>query len=388
MGNSLRVGDRCEGKIEKLVFGGSGLCRIKGQVVFVDFAIPDDVVEIEITLTKTDFARGHVVRILKPSPKRVQPKCQYFGRCGGCDWQSLNYEDQLEEKQLMLETLFRTKLGFEGILPIIPSPKPWNYRNRIQLKQTGSAPHFTKKRSHELLAIERCEIAEEEINAKLSQDWTAQARHFPDKVVRVELRAGGSAIVLDAESSEVDETESSSGRFAQVNTEQNEALIRCLLQWSEAHKFTHFYDFYCGEGNLTFPMAVRHEKAFGIGIELSSASIAAANKEMMSRSAMRSRVQFLCGQVESLFRRLSIPSTSLIMLDPPRSGLRKDLAQMLSRTRAQSIFYISCDPVTLVRDLQTLQSEKCWELCKVQPIDMFPQTSHMEVLVELKRAGD
>lgn len=367
---SLKVGDRLEAVVEKVVFGGPGLCRTSHGVVFVDFAAPQDRIEIEISEVKKDYSRGKILRILQSSSERIEPRCSYFGRCGGCDWQHLSSEAQLKHKQTLIEELFQKNFGFTDVKPILASPDPFAYRNRIQLQVTAQGLCYSQKRSHELLSIESCPIAEDGINEQLKALQTQDL-----SLGRIQVTAKGFQNILD---------ESILNEFSQVNTRQNQKLIELTLEGIRDLNFDHFIDLYCGSGNFTFPLAEAHAQTRGVAIDLDSQLINRAIDQLQQRKWSPQRLRFACASVDAAMARLETRASTLILLDPPRRGCGPTVAKYLSRIEAAGISYISCNPMTLVRDLKDIFAQSRWKITSVQPLDMFPQTSHIEVLVQLR----
>lgn len=360
----LQPGDRLISKVEKVVFGGPGLCRTPQGVVFVDFTAPEDEVEFEIVEVKKNYARGRLLKILAPSPDRADPRCRYFGACGGCDWQHLPMESQLSAKQEILRNLFSKSFGFANVQPIWPSGREYNYRNRIQVKMTPEGPSFRRKRSHDLLPIDRCEIAEESINLQLEK-LSAQGSG------RLELRS--------------QDTPTDSFHFSQVNSGQNERMISWVLEKAQLSPFNSFFDLYCGSGNFSFPLSEGFPDVRGFGVELDGALVSRALEDCAKRRWGPQRLQFVCSSVDDALRRMEIEKESLILLDPPRAGCGEMVARLLGKIPARRLLYISCHPMTLARDLRFILESGLWSLREVQPVDMFPQTSHIEVLLRLER---
>lgn len=356
--------------VEKVVFGGPGLCRTSQGVVFVDFAAPRDRLEIEISEVKKDYSRGQILRIIEPSSERADPRCSYFGRCGGCDWQHLANEAQLKHKQTLIEELFQKNFGFTDVKPILASPDTFAYRNRIQLQVTAQGLCYSQKRSHELLAIESCPIAEDGINEQLK---ILRTQKLP--LGRIQITAKGFQNIL---------AESILNEFSQVNTQQNQKLIELVLTGIRDLSFDHFIDLYCGSGNFTFPLAEAHAQARGFAVDLDAQLINRAIDELQQRKWSPQRLRFACASVDAAMARLETRTSSLILLDPPRRGCGSTVAKYLSRIDAAGISYISCNPMTLVRDLKDISAQSRWKISSVQPVDMFPQTSHIEVLVQLR----
>lgn len=369
----LSVGSFLEVSIEKLVWGGSGLARTEFGVVFVDFAAPGDRLEVEVTELAKDYARARIHQILEASPRRTQAPCPVFGRCGGCDWQHLSISDQLTTKQDLLRELFSRKLSFSEIPELIPSPREWNYRNRIQLHIDSTGPYFHGKRSHNPVYVNHCPIAEIPLSEQISK-LKAQPPGSPPRRQQLALESHLEALDEEVWSNE----------FAQVNSAQNERLQSEVLRCASGTPFSRFFDLYAGSGNFSFPLAEASPQATGVAVELNAASVRAGQKETQRRKWARTRLQFFAASVDSILPRLPIEPDSLILVDPPRAGLGKKVCEIFAKTKASSLLYISCNPTTLARDLEIIVRDSQWKIHRVLAFDMFPQTAHLEVLVELR----
>ncbi|ODS51088.1 MAG: hypothetical protein ABS42_00225 [Bdellovibrio sp. SCN 50-8] len=361
-----------EVRIETLIFGGSGLARTDKGVVFVDFALVGELLRVEITEQKKDYRRGRILEILEASSLRLAAPCPVFGKCGGCDWQHLPYSEQLSTKQRLVDELCsRKKLEIGSFLPIKASPLEWNYRNRIQVHIDERGPYYHSKRSHKPVHISNCPIAEEAINNELT---------------KIKPVKGGEPKRVQVSSKGISETsdELFGHEFSQVNSLQNNNLIATVLEWARPLQIERFFDLYAGSGNFSFPLLEERPKLLGLGVELNSSSVSWAHDELQKRKIKTQSLQFLCGSVDTTLPRLSIPPESLIILDPPRDGISETVAQQLCKIQCQSIFYISCNPATLVRDLERITKQSKWKIHRMQLFDMFPQTAHIEVLTELR----
>lgn len=349
--------------VEKMSLGGNGIARHQGLVLFIPFSAPGDVLKVEIINQKKNFAEAKIIEILNPSEQRRVAPCPVYGKCGGCNWQHIDYKYQLQQKQKIVEEQLLKFLGtLPRVLPIISSPNEWNYRNRIQIKQKNGKIGFFAKGSHDLVEINNCLIAEDEINQKLNSGA------LPD-LERIELAS---------------ENDSLEG-FSQVNSLQNVNLIQNVLEWAGSEKYTEIYDLYCGGGNFTFPLMGRFPLSKIMAVELSPESVKKAQKIIEAKNISSKKVQFILSDVGFFLKRIVFSEDSLVLLDPPRAGCDPLVIQNLAHQNFKKLLYISCNPSTLGRDLQALQKQSNSKIIinKVQPFDMFPQTDHIEVLVEL-----
>lgn len=365
----FRDGEELIVTIEKLVWGGGGLARTERGVIFVDFTAPGEVVRVRIDEVARDYARASIIAIEQASPLRITPRCPVFSRCGGCDWQHLDVQDQLAAKVELLRESLSRHLDFKGDVESVPSPKSWNYRNRVQVHVDDQGPYYHAKRSHQPVHIRECPIAEEDVNRQL-RELTAES-------IGERLQITSGQPVQDAPDTPL------SFEFAQVNTEQNIQLVERVLKWSEDIRFDRFFDLYSGSGNFSFPLAEKYKALRGTAVELNPQAVRRAQDEVQRRNWGR-RLEFFAASVDALITRLPIDEHSLVIIDPPRAGLGKPVAEALSRTPAASLIYVSCDPPGLVRDLQRLTQNSNWRVHRIVAFDMFPQTAHLEVLTELR----
>ena len=360
-------GEKLEVQIESLSFGGAGIARVDGMVVFIPFVVPQDVVEIEITTIKKNFAEGRVLRVLSPSNYRVDPRCKVFGVCGGCDWQNVSYEQQLlQKKKIVQDALVRIgKLNLE-VQNLIPSPNQWNYRNRIQVHRSKDGFGFQKRGTHEVVTVQSCPIAKEEINFQLAKLSTRS-----EVANRVELRVTGSP----------------DGGFSQVNSEQNLQmleLVKSYIRNSSSGKVENIFDLYGGSGNFAFALHESFDDCQFIVVELGQASIETGIAEATKRK-MSKQIRFVHNSVDKYLAKtptLKARNSTAFILDPPRNGLEEAVILNTLRLLPQTLIYVSCNPTTLARDLARLSDRYLAKV--VQPIDMFPHTAHIETVVWLE----
>jgi 23S rRNA (uracil1939-C5)-methyltransferase len=435
-------------KIEKMAFGGSGFGHLDGKACFVPFTAPGDVVRIRVKVEKRSYLEGEPAEILEASPLRVTPPCPVFGSCGGCNWQHLSYPDQLVVKEeIFTDILWRSgRVARERIGPVLPAPEPFGYRSRIQLKISFSEGvlhmGFYRAGSHFVVGIPgRCQIADPRINAVLDglRRLVAHAPE-PEKIPQIDAAVGeegGVELVIHYSGNRRDETagylagnshlsgvdtiflqtggkytiekigevnsgtlsymvpdqyspaspgyrlEISSGGFSQVNYRQNLMLIETVCDWAELSGKERVLDIYCGNGNFSLPLAVKAANL--LGVEDYGPSIAYARRNCAANGL--TNVTFECiDALVAMDRLVSREETyDLVILDPPRTGA-KDVAAKLHALRPASIIYVSCDPATLARDIGILKKSG-YDVVKSRPVDMFPQTYHVESVTLLRKQG-
>ena len=374
----MKIGDQIEISIDKMSLHGGGVARHEGLVIFVDFSAPGDRLLVEITDLKKNHAFAKIKKILQASLERVEPPCPVFGRCGGCQWQHLKIESQRKWKdQLVREAL--TRAWGEPFLfhPLVESPTPFRYRNRIQLKKKGADVGYFARGSHQLIPIEDCPLAEEPLIKVLPELRQKKNKHEIENW-EISLTPEGQAQIRSLDEREV--------FFSQVNRFMNDLLVKEVLDWAQARPFSSFWDLYSGSGNFTFPLAEAFPKARGVAVELSDSAVQTAQQTLQKKGWSPKRLEFFKADVGFFVRRASPPEGSLVLLDPPRAGLDESVVQAMAHSQAQQILYISCNPMSLARDLQRFrkESKRPWKLHQARCFDMFPQTDHVETLVELR----
>ena len=347
-------------QIEDVAFGGKGVGREHGKAVFVPFTIESEAVAAKITREKKQFAEAEVVNLKIRSPHRVDPPCPYFGRCGGCAYQHIDYAHQLEIKsQQVRDTLQRIgKLDKVMLGSIIPSPLPYAYRNRVTVHAQEGVIGYFRRDSHRLIDVERCPIAMEEVNRELAD---LRGRDVPDG--HYTLRARSSPRV-----------------FSQTNDAVANALRDLVVDLTPANQEV-LVDAYCGAGFFSKALLDKFERI--VAIDWDRFAIAAAKENSTAKET------YIAGDVEgglrSALATCDTARTTLIV-DPPATGLTVPVREIIADVAPATFLYVSCNPATLARDLADLQ--KRFEIKLVTPLDMFPQTAEIEVVAHLQRFHD
>jgi tRNA/tmRNA/rRNA uracil-C5-methylase (TrmA/RlmC/RlmD family) len=379
---SLKTGEKISLTIDDIAFGGEGVGRVRSDdgdlVVFVPFVLMGETVEAEITEIKKNFARAKLLRVEKTSAERVEAPCNYFGKCGGCQYQHIAYHEQLRIKQKQIADLFERvgKIPREVVAPVIPCPSPYGYRNRIMIRSQWNKPEqklnigFIRGDCGLVEDIEKCAIAEPSLNEQIQQ---VRAHPPPKGGIKVVLRVQPENWELPPDS------------FFQNNFFLLPALVDTARNFLLAGGATHLADLYCGVGFFGIELS-NSVKTF-IGVEYDRRAIHAAEQNALSRKITNGR--FIPAKVEDvlpgLLEKISAEKTS-VLLDPPRKGCGREILNLLRETRPRQVIYVSCHPATMARDLNILCAESVFELLHVQPLDMFPQTQHVECVADL-RAG-
>jgi len=384
----LQIKDRVIIKIESIAFGGEGVGRIDNFVVFVPFAAPGDELEIEITQLKKKFLRGKILKIIKPSPTRVNPLCRYYENCGGCCYQHLKYEHQLEIKKKQVEEAFWKigKIASPHVLDALAAPKVYHYRGKAQYhaesESRGWKIGFLDISGGKLVDIERCEIMEETINEKmrllrenkqLRRNTDAQLTIWSDFFIDQTSKKESIIRVVKGKNFLVPRD-----GFFQANLYLTDKLVDEVCRLAATNEINTLVDAYCGSGLFSISLSSCAKNVIGIEISEKSVQYAQINAE----NAGVKNVKFIYGDIENVLRRKFLPlgdKIDLIVLDPPRIGCEKTVLKTMVALQPQKIIYISCNPATQARDVKYL-NECGYDLQSLLPVDMFPQTEHIEVV--------
>jgi len=343
-------------EIEDVAFGGKGVARDAGKAVFVPFTIDGERVSVRVVREKKQFAEAELIEVLDSSPERAKPECPYFGRCGGCSYQHISYSHQLELKARQVEQAMRriAKMPEPPMRPIVPSPLPYGYRNRITLHAQDGVVGFYRRDVHELMDIAQCPIAMPEVNTALTELRATRPRdgHYS-------LRAHSGPRVFAQTNDAVADT--ISDFIASILTGGGQLLI----------------DAFCGAGFFTKRLAPRFERV--IGIDWDRFAIDAARK------GARPNETYIAGDVTvelGQALRSSDSTSSALIVDPPATGLSAEMRRVILDSPPGTMIYVSCNPPTLARDLAELQSR--FSVISITPFDMFPQTAEIEAVVHLR----
>jgi tRNA/tmRNA/rRNA uracil-C5-methylase (TrmA/RlmC/RlmD family) len=355
-------------KIEDIAFGGKGVGREQGKATFVPYTIEGELVSAEIVREKKQFAEAELVEVKESSPHRVTPECPYFGRCGGCAYQHIGYEHQLAIKWRQVRDILQRigKLKDVPLRPIIPSPKQYGYRNRITVHAQDGVIGFFRRDSHRLIDVERCPISCDEVNGELMdlRERNPRDGHYT-------LRTSSSRRV-----------------FSQTNDEVADALRNLIIDLVPSNQDL-LIDAYCGAGFFAKALLDKFERV--VGIDWDKFAIAAAKEDATEKET------YIAGDVEEELARsdgflavengatrLGSRHSLTIIVDPPATGLSANFRRSILDISPTTLIYVSCNPATLARDLKELHGK--FTINSVTPLDMFPQTAEIEVVVHLQCA--
>lgn len=397
-----------------MAHGGDAVGRLDGQVVFVPLALAGEIVTVSLERSRSSYARGSLISVDGPSPERVAPPCPVFGECGGCQWQHIIYAEQLRLKQGIVRSALQRIGGVPepDILPMLGIDDPWRYRNHVQLRvdPRGRAGYYALQ-SHTVVATEHCLIA----HPLLESMWDAHYRcriRADELVLRAGVNTGERLAQIRGHNSVSMRDDLSlpysclytgpSGKrqilaghdyytervldvplrisadaFFQNNTAQTERLIGVAAAYLQLKEGESLLDAYCGGGLLGLALTGASNVLYGV--ESYGASVRDA------RANAGDRGSFFEGDVAKVVRSQEI-RVDAVILDPPRTGCTSETVEALASCGASRIVYVSCDPATLARDVARFAALG-YSMVQAQPIDMFPQTYHVETVVLMSRTG-
>jgi len=345
-------------KIEDVAFGGKGVARENGKAVFIPFTIDGESVSAKITREKKQFAEAELVDLRETSSHRVEPPCPYFGQCGGCAYQHIDYAHQLAIKSRQVHDVLQRigKLKDVPMRSIIPSPLQYAYRNRITVHAENGVIGYFRRDSHRLIDVERCPIAMDEVNRELTD---LRARDLGDGHYTLRARSGPRV-------------------FSQTNDGVANALRDLIVELMPPNQDL-LIDAFCGAGFFTKALVDKFNRV--VGIDWDRFAIAAALETAGAKET------YIAGDVDANLNSIlgqSDADQTAVIVDPPAVGLSAHARKTIVDLAPATLIYVSCNPATLARDLAELQQQ--FKIESVTPLDMFPQTAEIEVVVQLQRS--
>lgn len=383
-----------EVEIERILPGGAGLAHADGRTIFVGLAAPGDVVRVRVESVRGKTAFASIAEIIKPSPQRVEPPCPYFGRCGGCDFQQLDYAAQLAAKVGIIRDCLRRIARIEATfeIPINASPLAWHYRSRAQWQHDSIKKRFGyfERGTHNVCDVVECPVLVPQLQATLTHlRERMNADTLPEGVEDFQAVAGDDGATLVPPVDENLSSEASreingfryrfdAAGFFQINHELLATLIAYALKDATGGDMA--LDFYCGVGLFTLPLAKKFRRV--IGIEGNAAAVIDARRNLEDAQLANAEVE--CASVGEWLQRNAgdYAPVDHILLDPPRAGAEGGAIGGIIALRPRRITYVSCDPATLARDLKVLLAGG-YHLADLAAFDMFPQTHHVEAIAHL-----
>ena len=394
--------------IEKFDNHGRGITYINDKIVFVPNALPEEKVEIEITKETTKFDEAKVVKLIEKSSKRVKSKCPFYPECGGCQLRHMSYDDTLSFKKDKVQNILKKYASLEPEIEVIKNPNRDFYRNKIEIKIEQGIAGFYKSGTHEIVEIDRCLNAEEAINSFLlnldmlglnNADVTIKSNNNGEILVSIHteeepkididhLREKNKLVgiivndkVMYGTDHFIDIVEDkffkeSYNSFFQINRNVNSELFKILRDNMENSKIV--LDLCSGVGTLSIVASEKAEKVYGIEIVENAVKDALLNARMNRRD----NVNFMLGDAFSSIDKIK-DKIDTIIADPPRTGLNRLALESILKHSPSNMIYISCDQITLARDLKVLST--VYETKKVYILDMFSYTYHVETVCILER---
>jgi tRNA/tmRNA/rRNA uracil-C5-methylase (TrmA/RlmC/RlmD family) len=353
--------------IREVAFGGKGVGRSDGKAVFVPFTIDGESISARIVREKKQFAEAEVVEVKQNSSHRVTPECPYFGRCGGCSYQHIDYLHQLEIKSRQVNDVLQRigKIKDIPFRPIIPSPLTYAYRNRITVHARDRMVGYFRRDSHDLIDVEHCPIAMAEVNRGLEE-------------LRGSKPADGHYTLRAQTGPRI---------FSQTNDGVAQALRDLVVDLIPSGQDL-LIDAFCGAGFFAKALLDKFQRI--IGIDWDRFAIEAARKDGTEKET------YIAGDIEEEIASVNLTALSgqvskskmkntantTLIVDPPATGLSATLRKTIVELAPTTLIYVSCNPATVVRDLGDLRQR--FEIESVTPLDMFPQTAEIEVVVSLR----
>jgi tRNA/tmRNA/rRNA uracil-C5-methylase (TrmA/RlmC/RlmD family) len=380
--------------IDSLTNLGSGVGRVNGWVVFVPFALPGEIVKARVYRNDKNCSHADLLEVIQSSPDRVAPLCPLFGDCGGCQYQHLDYQKQLEWKTRQVAELLKHMAGVVyPVNPCLSTGQTWHYRSKI-------TPHFDTPRDgvigaigflangqrFRLVDVPKCVIAMDEINEAMPgirETIRAKANTFK-RGSTILMRATQQRVEIDFKATATERVGDLTFQFLAGDFFQNNPFILPAFTGYVAKQAAdggarYLVDAYCGSGLFALTLAKHFEKV--AGVEVSETSCEWARKNAASNQI--ANATFLTAPAEDIFAEIAFPAAeTAVVIDPPRKGCTPEFIGQLVNFNPARVVYVSCDPATQVRDLKLLAAAG-YQLADVQPFDLFPHTRHLECVMTL-----
>ncbi|MDR0351655.1 MAG: class I SAM-dependent RNA methyltransferase [Puniceicoccales bacterium] len=380
--------------IDNITNLGMGVGRVDGWVVMVPGVIIGEKVKVKIFRNHKNYSEADLIHVITSVGERVSPRCALFGWCGGCQYQHMNYETQLELKTKHVNELFKKLAAVEVVVnAAIPSPKIYNYRSKI-------TPHFERPRDgkchlgflrqssgHSIVDLDACAIATEGINAAIGPMKAAILAKKHKKGGTLLLREVAGMVTSDNNEIVMEQVDGKrfyfkAGEFFQNNSYILPEFVEFILTKAASGEVKNLLDVYCGVGLFSICGSAKFEKI--VGIEINQEAIKLARKNAEENEV--TNLDFIIGDAEKIFENIDfLGKDSSVILDPPRRGCDRGFISQLAAFRPKNIVYVSCAPDSQARDVHLLLQEG-YVIVEVQPFDLFPQTRHIENVVLLRLA--
>jgi len=387
-------------KIKELDHMGNGIAKNDGKIIFIPKTIPGDEVEIEIKKTHKKYDEGRIKNIINESNERLLAKCPYYSLCGGCNISNLSYENQLKYKKNKVINMFKQYLNIDIDPKIIESEEKYSYRNKITLHNNNTLGLISI--DNNIIEIDRCLLVSKKVNELISLIKLEDLK----QVKKIVIREVSNGLVLSIEgqlninnlknkcleiylnNNLVHKKEEpylmiknikykvSNKSFFQVNTKNIKNLYDVVVEYGHFNKLDKVIDLYCGVGSISLYISKYVKEVLGIEIIKEAIDNAIENTKLNNIN----NAKFKCGDVGLLIDECL--GYDKVIVDPPRAGLDSHTSNILNNSNISQIIYVSCDPMTLVRDIKLLDNYK---LTNITLVDMFPQTHHVESVILLQK---
>lgn len=403
-------------KIERLDHQGRGITYINGKIAFVKDTLPGEEIELKIIKENSKLIEAEPTSFLKESQLRVKELCPYYKECGGCNLLHMSYEEQIKYKQSKIVDIMKkyADINSEVIKQIVPCDRQFHYRNKVTLKVKEKLGYF-KEKTYELIPIEKCLLVNDKINeiikilngyTDLSSIKEVVIKSFTDKETMLiiylqedEINANllnylskhvDNIIVYDNNKKIVKrigkgniiarlrekQFKIGANSFFQVNMDQTLKIYDKIAEYLSKNEDSTVLDLYCGVGSIGLYSVSNYTKLIGVEIVPEAIENAKTNAELNSMG----NTKFLVGDTKTILMHSNYKADTIIV-DPPRAGLDKSVIEDIKKINPNMLIYLSCDPITLARDLKLLSD--LYDVEELIPYDMFPNTHHVETLVKL-----
>lgn len=395
-------------EVTSLDHNGRGIAKLNDKIVFIENALPGEIVEIKILNEKKKFIEASVTNYIKKSNIRIESNCPYYEKCGGCDLLHIKYNDQLKFKHNKISNIVSRYLNNNiKIQDIVKSDNNFNYRNKVTF-QVKECVGFYKNKSYDLIEIDKCLNCDNIINEAIPYLKKLDLKYMDKIICKTGLNK--LMIILETKKQDInidpikDISESifiknnnkyklvhgnkyiyeklgkynylvSPDSFFQINLNVCEKLYNKIHEYVGKNK--NILDLYCGTGSIGIYVSELNNV---IGIEINEFAIKDANENKKLNNI--ENISFICGDSSNEIEKLNF-NPDIIIVDPPRSGLNNEAIKNILKISPNKIIYVSCDPMTLVRDLKQLNEK--YNIIEITPFDMFPNTKHVECVVYLEK---
>lgn len=385
---------------------GNGIAYVDNKIAFIPNTLPDEVVDISIIKETKKYYEGKVINYIKLSNKRIKPICPYYEKCGGCSLQHMAYSDSIKYKHDKVKNILNKFASITNNIEVIKNDTPIQYRNKIELKIENSLWGYYNSKTHELIEIKNCFLAKTSINnvikykeyIKVNNGSITIRSNYNDEIIlsiktenkydidinylKTKIKLVGIVVndkLVYGESFFIEKVKDkyfkvNYNSFFQVNLNIATKMVDILNENSEGNNLL---DLYCGVGFLGQSLSDKYKKIYGIEINENCILDAIKNSKINDIN----NTYYLCGNSSKLIEKID-DNIDTIIIDPPRSGLVKSMIDDILKINANEIMYVSCNPVSLSRDLNLLKEQ--YNINKIYILDMFSNTYHIETICILK----